>query len=104
MTRRARKRNFRGGSISDFFNKIRRLQPSGERKEPSFADGSKCDQSTRHESQLVPNIMQTVRKLDATFRIVARKADFSDFFRSARPQASKLGLRLTRRGVFARSA
>ena len=36
--------------------------------------------------------------------MVARRANFRDFFRSARPQVPKLGLRLMRRGVFARSA
>jgi len=55
-----------------------------------------------------PNVIcaqfkQTVRKLDAMLRTVARRANFHDFFRSARPQAPKLELRLTRRGVFARS-
>ena len=55
-----------------------------------------------------PNVIcaqfkQTVRKLDAMLRTVAQRANFHDFFRSARPQAPKLELRLTRRGVFARS-
>jgi hypothetical protein len=32
MTRRARKRDFRSGSISEFFNDIRRLRPLGKRQ------------------------------------------------------------------------
>jgi hypothetical protein len=39
MTRRGRKRDPRGGSISGFFNEIRRLPLSGMRKQRPFRDG-----------------------------------------------------------------
>ena len=47
---------------------------------------------------------QTVRKLNGMVSTAARRVKFRDFFCSARPQAAKFGLRLTRRGVSARSA
>jgi hypothetical protein len=39
MTRRPRKRDFRGGPISEFFNTICAQRPSAARKERPFADG-----------------------------------------------------------------
>jgi hypothetical protein len=72
----ARKWDFRGTSISDFFNNIRRSQPSAVRKHRSFPDGVTSGLAAPKppsEPGTVPQVFGTAAKVSVTAAETASK-------------------------------